>query len=284
MTMVTQTRDSQRFAEKVRQIRTRVPTVLAQWGLRPKFARWRLTQDPSTGLVVLFGVLNNNCITAHTPTPFNDYFDPRLLFDLAIDLNVQVVSSVSEGFRYAFILDRGQLGQLPARVDFPGLEQSQLLVGITYAKQPIAVVWGRPIVVVDMTELDQPNLERHEGYQVEADFQLAIIDAQATASPLFKQLPALITPNHSPASVVAAPTVLAQVEAEVERRKALYKQLPGNPKSLNESNADNLVRSRSELMLRIRLMLDEYNDLVRPLGESEREIDEVTHIARVGRK
>jgi len=96
-------------------------------------------------------------------------------------------------------------------------------------------------------------------------------------------IPKVVTAN-GPASVVAAPTVLAQVEAEVERRKALYKQLPGNPKSLNESNADNLVRSRSELMLRIRLMLDEYNDLVRPLGESEREIDEVTHIARVGRK
>jgi hypothetical protein len=31
-------------------------------------------------------------------------------------------------------------------------------------------------------------------------------------------------------------------------------------------------------------MLDEYNGLVRPLGESERELDEATHIARVGRK
>jgi hypothetical protein len=284
MTMVTQTLDSQRFAEKVRQIRVRVPTILAQWGLRPKFARWRLTQDPSTGLVVLFGVLNNTWITAHTPTPFNDYFDSRLLLDLAIDLNVEVVSSVSEGFRYAFILDRGQFSQLPAHADFPGLERSQLLTCITYAKEPIAVVWGKPIVVVDMTELDQPILERYEGYQVEADFQLAIIDAQTTASPLFKQLPALITPNHNPASVVVAPTVPAQVEAEVERRKALYRQWLGNPKSPNESNADNLVKSCSELMLRIRLMLAEYNDLVRPLGKSDSELDEAMHIARVGRK
>jgi len=283
--MVTRRLDSQRFAEKVRQIRARVPTVLEQWGLLPKFARWRLTQDPSTGLVVLFGVLNNKYIAAHTSLPFSDYFDPRLLLDLAIDLNVQVVSSNSEGFHYAFILDRGQLGQLPTRVDFPGLERSQLLVGITYAKEPIAVVWGKPIVVVGLTEPDQPNFVRQMDYQALADgFQLALIDAQTTASPLFKQPPALIVPNASLASVVEGPTVMVQVEAEVERRKALYKQLPDNPKSLTEPNADDLVKSRSEPMFRLLLMLEEYNDLVRSLGESEGELDEVTHTARVGRK
>ena len=56
--MISQTRDTQRFAEEVRHIKASVPAILAQWGLRSKFARWRLTQDPGTGLVVLFGVLN----------------------------------------------------------------------------------------------------------------------------------------------------------------------------------------------------------------------------------
>ena len=107
--MLTQTLNSHRFPEKEWQIRARVPAILAQWGLRSKFTRWRLTQDSSTGLVVLFGVLNNPSMTGHTSTQFNDYFDPGLLRDLAIDLNVPVMPSNNDGLRYAFILDRGQL-------------------------------------------------------------------------------------------------------------------------------------------------------------------------------
>ncbi len=135
--MLTHTHATQRFAEKVRQIRARVPAVLARWGLHPKFARWRLAQDPSTGLVVLFGVLNKEYIAADPTTPFNDYFDPRVLFDLSDDLTLPVVSSDSEGFWYAFILDRGQLGPLPAREDLSSLD----------AKEPIAWVWHESGVV-----------------------------------------------------------------------------------------------------------------------------------------
>jgi hypothetical protein len=254
--MVTQTRDTQRFAEKVRQIRARVPTVLAHWGLRSKFARWRLTQDPSTGLVVLFGVLNNKYIAAHPTTPFNDYFDPRVLLDLSIDLTVPVVSSDSEGFCYAFILDRGQLGPLPARVDLPSLERSQLFVGSPDAKEPIARVWNKPMVVVDMTDVDQPN-ERNEDYQALADFQSRVIDAQAIPAPLIKPLPALITPNHGLAGVVAIPTVLAQVEAEVERRKGLYRPWPGNPNSLNAPSAEHWVKSSALTVRPVLLMMTE---------------------------
>ncbi|HEX2998569.1 MAG TPA: hypothetical protein VHP14_27350, partial [Anaerolineales bacterium] len=79
----------------------------------PRFKRWRLTQDPDTGMVVLFGILNNRYIAEHTSTPFNHYFDPRVLHDLADELQVQVVSCNSHGLRYAFILDRGELGRLP---------------------------------------------------------------------------------------------------------------------------------------------------------------------------
>ena len=212
--MLTQTLNSHRFPEKERQIRARVPVVLALWGLRSKFTRWRLTQDPSTGLVVLFGVLNTPSITGHTSTLCNEYFDPRLLSDLAIDLDVQVMPSNNDGLRYAFILDRGQFGPLPARVDFPALERSQLLLGSPSTQEPMAGVWNKPIVVVDMAELDQPNFERQADYQVPADFQLPFIEAQATASPRFKQLPALVSPNHSLVSAVTVSSVLARVEAE----------------------------------------------------------------------
>jgi hypothetical protein len=245
MTMVTQPHDTQRFADKVRQIKAGVPSILAQWGLRSEFSRWCLTQDPSTGLVVLFGVLNKKYVAAHPSYPFSDYFDPRVLVDLAIDLNVAVVPSDSEGLRYAFILDRGQLGSLPVSVDFPGLERSQLLLKSADAQPPTAPVWDKPIVVVDMMSLDQPP-ERHGDYEALANFQSALIDGQARPAPLINPLPALITPNYGLASIVAIPTVLAQVEAEVERRTAFYQPWPGNPKSLNAPSAAPQVNSGAE--------------------------------------
>jgi hypothetical protein len=89
---------------------------------------WRLAQDPGTGLVVLFGVLNDTYIATHTQTPFGAYFDPRLLHDLTTDLQVQVVPSNSDGLRYAFILDCGRLGEAPGPVEFNGLALGRLLV------------------------------------------------------------------------------------------------------------------------------------------------------------
>ena len=256
MTMVTQTRDTQRFAEKVRQIKAGVPAILAQWGLRSEFSRWRLTQDPSTGLVVLFGVLNNKYTAAHPSHAFSDYFDPRVLLDLAIDLNIAVVPSDSEGLRYAFILDRGQLGPLPARVDLPSLERSQLFVGRPDTNEPLARAWDKPMVVVDVTNRDQPN-ERNEDYQALADFQRTLIDAQAIPAPLIKPLPALITPNHGLASVVAIPTVLAQVEAEVERRKVFYEPRPRTQKNLNAPSPAPLAKSGAPPMLPMLLMTEQ---------------------------
>ena len=110
--MITQTIDPHYFDQKALRIRAQVSTVLAKWGLLPRFTRWRLAQDPSTGMIVLFGILNNRYIA----TPFSDYFDPRLLHDLANELQVQVVSCNTDGLRYAFILDRGRLGKLPTHI------------------------------------------------------------------------------------------------------------------------------------------------------------------------
>jgi len=130
--MTIQIIDPHHFDQKTRRIRSRVSKVLTKWGLLPRFKRWRLTQDPDTGMVVLFGVLNNGYIAAHTATPFSNYFDPRLLHDLADELQVQVVSCNSDGLRYAFILDRGQLGKLPTHIDFPYIDNGKLLVRVVY--------------------------------------------------------------------------------------------------------------------------------------------------------
>jgi len=154
--MTTQTIDPRLFAQKARQIRAQVATVLKKWGLLPRFKRWRLTQDPGTGMVVLFGILNDRYIATHTTIPFRDYFDPRLLHDLANELQVQVVSCNSAGLRYAFILDRGELGRLPTHVDFPFIENGKLLVRVVYSDSPPS----RPTPPVDAAIVDDHRLVR----------------------------------------------------------------------------------------------------------------------------
>lgn len=111
--MITQPIDPHHYVRKARQLKAQIPICLSQWGLLPKFKRWRLAQDPETGTVVLFGVLDTKYIATHATTPFSDYFDPRLLRDLATELHVQVIPSANDGLRYAFILERGELESLP---------------------------------------------------------------------------------------------------------------------------------------------------------------------------
>jgi len=154
--MTIQTIDPHHFGQKTRRIRTQVSTVLTKCGLLPRFKRWRLTQDPDTGMVVLFGVLNNKYIAAHTSIPFGDYFDPRVLHDLANELQVQVVSCNSDGLRYAFILDRGQLGELPTHIDFPFIDNGKLSARVVYKdrRQPV------PTPPVEVAIVEDPTFVR----------------------------------------------------------------------------------------------------------------------------
>jgi len=151
-----QTNDPQHFNQKARRIRAQVSTVLTKWGLLPRFKRWRLTQDPDTGMIVLFGILNDRYIATHTSIPFSDYFLPRLLHDLANELQVQIVSCNSDGLRYAFILDRGQLGILPTHIDFPFIDNGKLLVRVVYSDRPQAV----PAPPVDTAMVDDQTFVR----------------------------------------------------------------------------------------------------------------------------
>jgi hypothetical protein len=138
--MITQTIDPHHFDQKTQRIKTQVSTVIKKWGLLPRFKRWRLTKDPGTGMIVLFGILNNKYIAAHTSIPFSDYFDPRLLHDLANELQMQVVSCNSDGLRYAFILDRGQIDMLPTHIDIPVLDGDRLLVRVVYGDRSVPAV------------------------------------------------------------------------------------------------------------------------------------------------
>jgi hypothetical protein len=136
---MTQITDPRHFDGQVRRIRATVSTVLTKWGLLPRFKRWRLTQDPETGMVVLFGILNNNYIAKHTSIPFSNYFDSRLLHDLSNELQVQIVSCNSDGLRYAFVLDRGQLDELPTHVDYPFVDNGKVVVRVVYKDIPQAI-------------------------------------------------------------------------------------------------------------------------------------------------
>ena len=156
--MTTQTIDPLNSVQKTRRVRSQVATVLTKWGLLPRFKRWRLTQDPDTGMVVLFGILNNKYIATHTSIPFSDYFDPRLLHDLANELQVQVVSCNGDGLRYAFILDRGQLGKLPTHIDFPFVDEGKLLVRVVYDK----AIQSAPVPPVEVAAIDD-HARVHEG-------------------------------------------------------------------------------------------------------------------------
>ncbi len=124
--------DAHQFDQKSQQIKVQVSAVLTRWGLIPRFKRWRLTQDPETGMVVLFGILNNRYIAEHTSIPFGNYFDPRMLSDLANELQVQVVSCNSDTFRYAFILDRGSFGKLPTHIDYPFVDNGKITVRVVF--------------------------------------------------------------------------------------------------------------------------------------------------------
>jgi hypothetical protein len=154
--MMKPTIDSHHFDRKARQIKGQVSTVLTKWGLLPRFKRWRLAQDPGTGMIVLFGVLNNRYIATHTTIQFRDYFDPRLLHDLANELQVQVVSCNSDGLRYAFILDRGRIDHLPTHIDYPFIDNGKLLVRVVYADDPPSM----PVPPLDIKLVDDHTLVR----------------------------------------------------------------------------------------------------------------------------
>ncbi|MBK8781726.1 MAG: hypothetical protein IPO22_07930 [Anaerolineales bacterium] len=144
------------FALRTRQIRSQVAAVLKKSGLLPRFKRWRLTQDPDTGMIVLFGILNNTYIARYTTIPFGDYFAPHLLRDLANELQLQVVSCNSDELRYAFILDRGNFGKLPTHIDYPFIDNGKLLARVVYAKEAETT----PLLSVDETPTDERTFAR----------------------------------------------------------------------------------------------------------------------------
>lgn len=124
--MIIQAIDHHNFDQEAQRIKIQASEVLAMWGLPPRFSRWRLSKDPRTGMVVLFGELNTRYVGRQATIQLKDYFNPRLLLDLANELRVQVISGTSDGMHYAFILSRGQIDKLPTNLDFTFLDKDRL--------------------------------------------------------------------------------------------------------------------------------------------------------------
>ena len=166
MTMITQAVvDPHYFMSRAREIRAQVPFILSQWGLAAKFKRWRLAQDPQTGMVVLFGVLDNKYIATHTSTPFSNYFDPHLMRDLEKELQVQIISSDNDGLRYAFVLERGQIDALPKHIDVHPTED-KLIVRVVLSEKPVGPVLNTqavPELLSDPDLADQTQNDRSVG-------------------------------------------------------------------------------------------------------------------------
>lgn len=140
------------FEKEARRIRKKVSKILAKWGLQARFKRWRLTQDPETGMIVLFGILNSRYIANYTATPFESYFNPLLLEDLKNNTQLQVVSCNSDGgLRYAFILQRGSLGKIPSHIDLPVVIDDKPLIRVVYGDllQPMSIPSGEVALVED---------------------------------------------------------------------------------------------------------------------------------------
>jgi hypothetical protein len=156
MKTMTRTIEQENFDHETQRIRVGVSAVLKKWGLLPRFKRWRLAKDPDTGMVVFFGILNNGYIAAHTPIPFSDYFRPRVLHDLANQLQVQVVSCNTDGLRYAFVLDRGRLDNLPTHIDFPYVDHDKLSLRVVYPDPPPS----RPASAADRAIADHNAIRR----------------------------------------------------------------------------------------------------------------------------
>jgi hypothetical protein len=179
--ITTQTIDPHYYDQLTRRIRLQVSAVLKKWELLPRFKRWRLTQDPDTGMIVLFGILNNTYIAAHTSLHFRDYFEPRVLHDLADELKLQVVSCNCDGLRYAFILERGSLGQLPTHIDYPFLDGDKVFVRVVYGDKPV------PPVAVEVMD-DQTLVNQGVAALVK------IVDDNKSRSEAALKLSAQITP------------------------------------------------------------------------------------------
>jgi len=233
-------------------IARRLPDVLQRRGLRPAFSDWLVTADH--GLTWLFGALDLRRIER-----LEQYTQPDLLHHISTAIGGRpVYISNSSGLRYAVLLSAPP--RLPRRVDFPGVQRGQLLLGQRYTGEVLRVPWNRlggHLLVAGMTRSGKSAFLRLLVYQALAEgCVLGLGDLDSTTFPMLAEHPALLAPlAHTPQAMLA---LVERALGECDHRAALYGQVGGFPENLAEYNAT-ILREGGAPLPRVLVVLDEFN-------------------------
>ena len=273
------------FDSRVRRIITRVPAIMQNHKLEPLFKGWKLTGTVD-GLVVLFGVLDDDRIMAQTQTPLGRYLSTSVLHDIATvacDGKYQVVRCNHTGAGYAVLLKAARVPRLPRQITFPGFQSGQLAWGITFDAQPVVTGWDKHMIIAGMTGSGKSSMLRGLVAQALLEgFQIALCDTGGNTFPMLENHPALILPLVTePADAVG----FAQgVLDEMQRRRDLYQLVAGYPDSMDEYNALAVAQGREPLK-RLVVVFDEFTDVVSATGGIRKDFSQMaTRIALGARK
>ncbi len=268
---------SRRYQLQAQAIASRLPKVLQQRGLAAPFSEFLLTS--AEGVVLLFAVLD-----VHKIQRLEAYLAPELLHHLSTDLHGRpVMLSNSSGLRY--VIPLSALPRLPKKVDFPGIESGQVLLGVSHAGEFVHLPWPKlgHLLVAGKTGSGKSVFLRLLVYQaIAAGAQLILVDLDSATFPMLENHPALLAPIAI--SPQTAHEVVARALGECENRATLYQKMVGFPENLEEYNAS-AVELGKEPLPRLLIILDEFSTLVTTQGGPKNDFsNRVTELGWRGRK
>ncbi|MBI3244383.1 MAG: hypothetical protein HYZ49_19060 [Chloroflexi bacterium] len=215
------------------------------------------------------------------------YTDGEVLHHISTTLRGKpVLLSNSTGLRYVVLLSDAPT--LPSEVEYPGHDCSSsqsrglLQLGVNIAG-PVTMSWKElgHVLVAGMTGFGKSNFLRLLVEQGAAEgFKLALADPDGRTFPYFAGHPTLLAPLG--ATLDGCVTVLKKAEEEITRRAALFRNSSHNPDDINAYNA---TMPESERLVRLLVVVDEFNGLVQATGGLKGSVAQAaTQIAWRGRK
>jgi hypothetical protein len=236
----------------------RVPGILSQRGLEPRFSAWLLTEYH--GRYWLFGVLD-----AARLVRMEQYISAATLHHLSTALEgLPTFVSNTNGLRYAFLLSRPP--RLPRQAVFPSSKRGLVRLGMGPHGKEVAVAWAGlgHLLVAGMTGYGKSTFLRLLAHQAIGEgAQLLLADLDGTTFPMLAGHPALLAPiAHTPEE---AQGVVERALGECDHRAALYSQVAGFPEGLEEYG-EAAVEAGLDPLPPLVVVLDEFNATVEALG------------------
>ena len=268
---------SRKYELQAQAIANRLPQVLKQRGLGAPFSEFLLTS--AEGIVLLFAVLDVRQVQR-----LEAYLSPDLLHHLSTDLRGRpVFLSNSSGLRY--VIPLSPLPRLPKKIDFPGTENSQVLLGINHAGEMIRLSWSKlgHLLVAGKTGSGKSVFLRLLVHQALAEgSHLLLADLDGATFPMLANHPALLAPIAT--STQLALEIAERALGECEHRSALYQEMEGYPENLEEYNQIAVHRGMEPLQ-RLLVIFDEFSALMTAFGGPKSNFANlVTELAWRGRK